>query len=437
MQVQTQAEWEEEMSVKIISFLQQELYLDLRFLKLALSALKPQADSRLHTFATDGTMLYYSTEQLLRVFQSNSRFLERAYLHTVLHCIFSHLWIAGNRDRRLWNLACDIITEYTIDKMDKPCTRRILSWIRQQVYEKLRQEEEGISAAVVYRCLPEWIKECAGLEELEKEFYTDDHSYWPTGEQEKQSPQMSAIMQKKWQRLAKQTSMEQQKSSGETKEGADLFDGQIAAGRGRRNYRDFLKRFCLLQEELHCDMDEFDLNYYSYGLRLYGNLPLIEPLESREVYQIQEFVIAVDTSYSTSGELVENFLKETFHILTQKSRFGIRSKVRVIQCDNDIRRVEEITSETQLTQFFSKFTISGGGGTDFRPVFTYVNQLIEEGEIRHLNGLLYFTDGLGIYPKKRPEYKTAFLFLKEYDETLVPPWAMRMKLEPEDLEGEY
>lgn len=437
MSIQTQAEWEEEMSVKIISFLQQELYLDLRFLKLALSALQPKADDRLHTFATDGAYLYYSKEQLLRVFQSNSRFLERAYLHSILHCIFSHLWIAGNRDRRLWNLACDIVTEYTIDEMDKPSTRRILSWSRQQVYERLRQEEQGISAAVVYRCLPEWIKTCGTKEELEKEFYTDDHSYWPTQKQQKQNPQMSAVLQKKWQKSARQTHMEQQKSDGETAGGEELLAGQIEAAKGRRSYHDFLKKFSRLQEELHCDMDEFDLNYYSYGLRLYGNLPLIEPLESREVYQIQEFVIAIDTSYSTSGELVSDFLKETFRILTQKSRFGVHSRILVIQCDNEVRRVEEITNEAQLTQFFAQFTIAGGGGTDFRPVFTYVNKLIEDGEIRHLNGLLYFTDGLGIYPKKRPDYKTAFLFLKEYDETKVPPWAMRMKLEPEELEGEY
>ena len=44
--------------------------------------------------------------------------------------------------------------------------------------------------------------------------------------------------------------------------------------------------------------------------------------------------------------------------------------------------------------------------------------------MKNLGGLLYFTDGKGIYPKKRPEYKTAFLFLDDYDESAVPPWAM-------------
>ena len=45
----------------------------------------------------------------------------------------------------------------------------------------------------------------------------------------------------------------------------------------------FCVKFSVLREELHADPDEFDLNYYTYGLRLYGNMPLIEPVESREV----------------------------------------------------------------------------------------------------------------------------------------------------------
>ena len=56
---------------------------------------------------------------------------------------------------------------------------------------------------------------------------------------------------------------------------------------------------------------------HAYGLSLYGNMPLIEPLETRETYKIRDFVIVLDTSYSVSGELVEHFLQETFTILTK------------------------------------------------------------------------------------------------------------------------
>ena len=107
-QKQTQTEWENEMSVKVIDLIRSELYLDLRYLGVVLSALVPKADASLHTFATDGVYLYYSSAQALRVFQNNPKFLTRAYLHSILHCIFSHLWLAGKRDPMLWNLACDL-----------------------------------------------------------------------------------------------------------------------------------------------------------------------------------------------------------------------------------------------------------------------------------------------------------------------------------------
>ena len=148
-------------------------------------------------------------------------------------------------------------------------------------------------------------------------------------------------------------------------------------------------------------------------------------------------MIAVDTSYSTSGELIGNFLRETFAILSERDSFFHRAQVRLIQCDNQVRRDSKIMGREQLESWLRDFTPAGGGGTDFRPVFAYVNDLIAKGELQNLNGLLYFTDGKGSYPKRRPEYKTAFLFLSDYDEQAVPPWAMRIKLEPEEFIGEY
>ena len=76
----------------------------------------------------------------------------------------------------------------------------------------------------------------------------------------------------------------------------------------------------------------------------------------------------------------------------------------------------------------------GFGGTDFRPVFRYVQELIDKKEFRNLKGLLYFTDGLGTYPQSPPPYQTAFLFLDdEMNNYEVPTWAMRVILETEDI----
>ena len=38
----------------------------------------------------------------------------------------------------------------------------------------------------------------------------------------------------------------------------------------------------------------------------------------------------------------------------------------------------------------------GGGGTDFRPAFARIAQLRQDGALRDLQGVLYFTDGKGI-----------------------------------------
>ena len=68
----------------------------------------------------------------------------------------------------------------------------------------------------------------------------------------------------------------------------------------------FLRKFAVLKEEVTVDDDSFDYVFYSYGLRLYGNMPLIEPQEWKEVKKVEDFAIVIDTSMSCSGDLVKN-----------------------------------------------------------------------------------------------------------------------------------
>lgn len=426
----TQTEWESEMAIKIIDFIRNELYLDLRFFNLALSSLIPKTDNSLQTFATDGIFLNYSSEQVLRVFKNNPKFLTRAYLHSVMHCIFSHLWMADNREPALWNLACDIAVEYTIDQLEKSSTKRILTWLRSQVYQKLNNDHLHISAATIYQMIIKLNKDI--ISSLQSEFYTDDHRYWP--QKQMHSP-MHENAQEQWGKIARQTQIQQDRHGNDSAKGSQLFATQIKAERSKRSYGDFLRKFSILREELHANPDEFDLNFYTYGLHLYGNMPLIEALETREIKKIQEFVIVVDTSDSTSGELVKNFLRETFQILHQQEHFFRSCRIRILQCDDQVRSDQEIRDLNQSERFLGQFTILGGGGTNFCPAFTYVNTLIDQHVFQNLGGLLYFTDGQGIYPKKRPPYQTAFLFLNDYDESLIPPWAMRLRLEPEEFDS--
>lgn len=424
---QTQAEWEAETAQKILTFIRHELYLDLRFLEPALSALVLCPADGLSAFATDGRFLRVSLEWMISVFRTNALFLNRAYLHTVFHCIFRHLWMGGRRDPRIWHTACDIAVERVIDALDKNCTRRILSLLRRDTYEVLNRGEGGVSAAVIYRWLTQQEKD--RLAALAQEFYTDDHRFWPNEEEQKQPD--CRLARQQWDQAASQVMLLQSRRGDDPAEGEQAFAAQVRAGKARRSYADFLRKFAVLREEVHLDPEEFDLGYYSYGMRLYGRMPLIEPLETKETFKIREFVIVIDTSYSTSGELVEGFIKETAAVLSQKNLFFASCAIRILQCDEQVRSDRTVSAGEAAGRLPDGFCIAGGG-TDFRPAFAYVQKLREAGELKHLGGLLYFTDGKGRYPEKKPDYKTAFLFLEDYDEAAVPPWAMRLRLEPEE-----
>ena len=163
-------------------------------------------------------------------------------------------------------------------------------------------------------------------------------------------------------------------------------------------------------------------------------MPLIEPLETSEVRRIEDFVIVVDTSMSCDGPLVRRFLEETCSILSQKQTYSRDGHIRLIQCDDRIQSDVLITSPEEFAQAMEDFTVRGQGGTDFRPAFAYVNELQAKGAFHRLRGLLYFTDGYGIYPVRKPIYDTAFVFMKEdYQDVDVPPWAMKLILDPHDI----
>jgi len=177
------------------------------------------------------------------------------------------------------------------------------------------------------------------------------------------------------------------------------------------------------------DMDAFDYGFYNYGMQMYKNMPLIEELEYKEELRIEDFVIVLDTSGSCSGKLIKSFLEETYAILSEQESFFHKINIHIIQCDNEIQSDTCIHSRKELDEYKTNFEVKGFGGTDFRPAFEYVNALIEQKKFNRLNGMLYFTDGKGIYPAKKPPYQTAFIFVEtKGDIKQVPPWAIKLEI---------
>ena len=218
-------------------------------------------------------------------------------------------------------------------------------------------------------------------------------------------------------------------------EGAGLVATIKAVTRERQDYSEFLRKFATRNEEIKVNDDEFDYIYYCYGLELYDNVPLIEPLEYVDEKKVRDFVIAIDTSASTSGELVNKFVTKTYNILQETQSFSTKLNLYIIQADAEIADVAHITSKKEFERYIDGMELHGMGGTDFRPVFAYVDRLVETREIENLGGLVYFTDGQGTYPDKKPDYDVAFVFVDDaFAEHLVPSWAIKVLLESEEIE---
>ena len=131
-------------------------------------------------------------------------------------------------------------------------------------------------------------------------------------------------------------------------------------------------------------------------------------LQSRRSEKLRA-VVAVDTSGSTSDDL-PSFFSELNALL---GTFGAY-ELTVIQCDATVGAVETFDDASPLPPN-RKWKATGGGGTDFRPVFRYVDE--HPGLDPAL--LIYFTDGFGDCPERPPAYPVMWLLTKDGREQ---PW---------------
>ena len=418
-----------ELCTRILSNARNELYLNMRYLDVALGSLGYEADPECRGVGTDGFVIYYNPDFLCGLFRQGRVWVNRCYLHMVLHCLFCHMDTRERREERLWNLACDIAAESVIDGLYLGCIHRQPSLYRQDWYGRLRKELQVLNAEGVYHVLKGIKLQDGQRDRLAEEFYVDDHGYWELPGEE---PKLPVVRQNQWNKNRERLQTEMETMGNQQDEDSrSLLEHVQVENRERYNYREFLRKFSVLKEEMQVDPDSFDYVFYSYGMSLYGNMPLIEPLESREVSRIEDFVIVIDTSMSCSGELVRRFLEETYDVLCEADSYFRKVNIHIIQCDDKIRQDQRITCREDMNAYMKDFTIIGQGGTDFRPAFEYVDNMMGRGEFHRLRGLLYFTDGEGIYPVKRRVYDTAFVFVKDqYTDVSVPNWAMKVILEP-------
>lgn len=413
------------------------------------------AKAELTTLAVDGRNIYYGDDYVLRLYKSSPENVNRALLHMVFHCVFRHWFVKPTINRPLWNLAVDIATENMIDSLDLNCVADPRAQSKKVFIDEVSRNVKIMNAENVYAYLKDKKLTESQILRLSDTFAVDDHSCWyneadfqnqngsGNGTDDNQSADngfdspsegMSSL-NSEWEDVSRQIEMSLDTFSKEWDIRAGGMTQQLKElNRERYDYSAFLKKFAVMGETMKVNDDEFDYIFYTYGLKLYKNIPLIEPLEYKEEKRIRDFVIAIDTSGSTIGETVQTFLNKTYNILKNSESYFSKVNIWIIQCDAEIQEAKKITSQEEFNDYIRDFQIKGFGGTDFRPVFEFTQKLIDEKEFTNLKGLIYFTDGYGTFPAKKPDYETAFVFLQdEYNDAAVPPWAIKLILNSDEI----
>lgn len=445
-------------AAEILRMSQNKLLVNMRFMDMSLNQFKMSARPDLTEYsASDGEVYIYNPMHILNAYRDEENLPVRNFLHTVLHCVFKHFYVNTLVNQNLWNLACDIAVESTINDLGLPFLNIQKAKKQIQFFDLFKSKIKTISAEKIYSYfLDEKLPEDM-VTELSSLFKGDDHFLWYLTEEQKIRLNLYADKGSKskdsmngangpsgrillileiWEGISLRMQTELEVFLGKLQgKGAGLLTQNLKeVNREHYNYTEFLKKFAVRGEIMKVNPDEFDYNFYTYGLKLYDNMPLIEPLEYKEVKRIRDFVIAIDTSGSTSGDLVQTFVQKTYNVLKSTESFFTKINLHIIQCDAAIQEDVKITTQQEFDDYLKSMKLHGMGGTDFRPVFDYVNSLVDTGEFENLKGLIYFTDGYGDFPGKKPPYDTAFVFIDDesnnYD---VPSWAIKLVLRKEEI----
>ena len=405
---------------QVLSLARDNILVSLRFFDVALTGLIWKEVPGTGVIATDGKVLQYDPVNILQEYEKEPKRVTRMLLHTLLHCIFYHNFQYDKLDRECWDLSVDLAVENTILELQVPSVQ--VETDREAV-AKLRvwKEDVGVlTAERIYKFIRTNPISSREKEEMNRLFYRDSHKLWTPKEE-------LVISQEQWQKISERIKADLKAFSKARNNTESLEKNLTEATKERYDYGEILRRFTVMGENITVNDEEFDYIYYTYGLELYGNMPLVEPLEYRESKKVKEFVIALDTSASCRGPIVREFLKKTYSILKSSENFFSKINVHIIQCDNSIQQDTKITCDEDFENFLKNGRLQGFGGTDFRPVFEYVEQLKEQGEFENLKGLIYFTDGYGIYPERMPDYDVIFAFLEEDEHRApVPPWSLQV-----------
>ena len=386
------------------------LMLDHPYFGTVAAALKLQQSDNIESFLSDGVHLQYNDEYFDN---ASVEEVEFALANGAMHTVLKHQSRAGERYEWLWQLA----TDYTINAM------LVKNGLQLPERANFQQRFEGMYAEEVYEMLRSDImnEELSGDESLQEQAY-DEQGKSNNDRVSQEGMEAPEDWNQKGDRPRQGA-----KSDSFSSDNADKNEVQ------HKEDEEPLEELQALQEELKEHFEQIfqklnrqgtlpkDLKFVvpeyfshkvdwrellygyiaSYAKSTYSFVPPNMKYLYRGIYlpslssDLLRIVIAVDTSGSVDETLLSTFLGEVGSIMQSYPNY----EIDLITADAKIQSHKVFLPGEAL-----EYEVSGGGGTNFRPVFEYIDR-----QINYPTLLLYFTDGMGTFPELGPSYDVMWI----------------------------
>ncbi|MGB5520141.1 MAG: VWA-like domain-containing protein [Gammaproteobacteria bacterium] len=360
------------------------------------------------TTYSDGKTFYYNAGYIDALDKDQTQF---ALSHEALHCALSHFHRRGHRVKHRWELACD----YAVNPL------LINDGLKPTPDAAHLREYEGMTAEEIYPCLED--NENDGERDLERKSDSQDDSQDNENEENRDmsdggsdkerqkndaqdgsgneteepdgsgakgapkpnplSPQEQEDLSTQWQQrlaAAAQTALQNGKLEGEM---ARMVDFLLQP---KLPWRMLLASFMSMTAR-----DDYS---YSRPSTRRGDPAVYPSLRSHET----NVVVVIDTSGSISADEIQEFISEIDSIKSQ-----VRARITLLTCDSDLNHGCPWIFEP-WDEFAMDVEIRGGGGTNFKPAFNWV-----EDQDNNPDLLMYFTDAEGVFPEVEPMFPVLWL----------------------------
>jgi len=278
-------------------------------------------DASTKTAAVNGKNIRYNPKFIGELPDSQIKTL---IAHEVMHCVYDHIGRRQDRNHRKWNQAGDYVINQTL--LDSGF-EAIKGWL-------LNPGFNGMSSDEVYSLLPD----------------NDDDGDDPLDDCEDGDPADADVHAMDW-KIATIQAANTARMEGKLPASLSRFVEELTAA--KLDWRAMLRRFITETSKDDYSWQRPNRHFLMQGFYL--------PTLHSET--MGEIVVVIDTSGSIDQATLNAFGGE-IKAIVQSSR---PSKTHVVYCDAAINHVDEFGPNNDLT-----FNMHGGGGTDFRPPFEYV-----------------------------------------------------------------